>query len=108
MEEVKEIVVFITASSEDEAAKIARTLVDSRLAACVNIIRNVRSIYRWQGKIEDDTEVLMVVKTRKQHCSSLTDTVKELHSYDVPEVIAIPIIEGSGDYLKWLQESTGE
>lgn len=108
MEGAKEIVVFITASSEDEAANIARTLVESRLAACVNIIRNVRSIYRWQGNIEDDAEVLMVVKTRKQHSSLLVEKVKELHSYDVPEVIALPIIEGSEDYLKWLQESTGE
>jgi periplasmic divalent cation tolerance protein len=108
MNDTQEIVVFITASGEDEAATIARTLVESKLAACVNIIRNVRSIYRWQGNIEDDTEVLMVVKTRKQHCSSLTEKVKELHSYDVPEVIALPIIEGSGDYLKWLHESTGE
>lgn len=108
MEDAKEIVVFITASSEDEAANIAQTLVESKLAACVNIIRNVRSIYRWQGNIEDDAEVLMVVKTRKQHCSLLTEKVKELHSYDVPEVIALPIIEGSKNYLKWLQESTGE
>jgi periplasmic divalent cation tolerance protein len=108
MEDAKEIVVFITASSEDEAANIAQTLVESKLAACVNIIRNVRSIYRWQGNIEDNAEVLMVVKTRKQHCSSLKEKVKELHSYDVPEVIALPIIEGSKDYLKWLQESTGE
>jgi periplasmic divalent cation tolerance protein len=106
MDESKEIVVFITASGEDEAARIAKTLVESRLAACVNIIKNVRSIYRWKGNIEDDPEVLMVVKTRKVHFDVLKRKVKELHSYEVPECIALPVVAGSEDYLKWLNEST--
>jgi periplasmic divalent cation tolerance protein len=102
-----EIVVLITASSEDEGAKIARALVEARLAACVNIAKDVRSIYTWQGKIEDESEVLMVVKTQKNLFDALLSKVKELHSYTVPEVIALPIIKGSEDYLKWLKEVTG-
>jgi len=102
-----EIVVFITASNEDEAAKIAKALVESRLAGCVNIIKNIRSIYRWQGKIEDEPEVLMIAKTQKSLFNDLSKKVKELHSYTVPEIIAMPIVEGSEDYLKWLKEVTG-
>jgi periplasmic divalent cation tolerance protein len=102
-----EVVVFITASSEDEATKIARTLVGARLAGCVNIIKNIRSIYSWQGKIQDDPEVLMIVKTQKTLFDALMKKVKELHSYTVPEIIALPIIEGSEDYLNWLREVTG-
>lgn len=103
----KEIVVFITAPNEDEAAKIARAIVKDRLAGCVNIIKNIRSIYRWQGKIEDEPEVLMVVKTQKSLFDELSKKVKELHSYSVPETIALPIVEGSEDYIRWLNEETG-
>jgi len=102
-----EIIVFITASSEEEAAKIARALVEARLAGCVNIIKNIRSIYSWQGKIEDEPEVLMIAKTQKSLFDSLTKKVEELHSYTVPEIIVLPIVEGSKDYLKWLREVTG-
>ncbi len=103
---MNEIIVFITAPNEDEAAQIAKSLVEAKLAACVNIIKNIRSIYRWQGKIEDDTEVLMIAKTQKRLFNTLSKKVKELHSYDVPEIIALPIVEGSEDYLKWLKEVT--
>ena len=102
-----EIVIFITASNEDEAAKISKALVESRLAGCVNIIKNIRSIYSWQGKIEDESEVLMIAKTQKALFDDLSRKVKELHSYTVPEIIAMPIVEGSEDYLKWLKEVTG-
>ena len=102
-----EIIVFITASSEEEAAKIARALLEARLAGCVNIIKNIRSIYSWQGKIEDEPEVLMIVKTQKSLFDSLTKKVEGLHSYKVPEIIVLPIVEGSKDYLKWLREVTG-
>lgn len=102
-----EIVVFITVSSEDEAAKIAKALVENKLAGCVNIIKNIRSIYSWQGKIEDEPEVLMIAKTQKHLFDSLMKKVKELHSYTVPEIIALPIVEGSEEYLKWLREVTG-
>ncbi|NCO68287.1 MAG: cytochrome C biogenesis protein CcdA [Nitrospirae bacterium CG_4_10_14_0_8_um_filter_41_23] len=102
-----EIVVFITASNEDEAARIAKALVEARLAGCVNIIKNIRSIYSWEGKIEDEPEVLMIVKTQKSLFDSLMKKVKELHSYTLPEIIAMPVVEGSEDYLKWLREVTG-
>ncbi len=101
-----EIVVLITTSDEDEAARIARALVEARLAGCVNIIKDIRSIYSWQGKIEDEKEVLMVAKTQKSLLDPLMEKVKELHSYTVPEIIALPIIQGSEDYLKWLKEVT--
>ncbi len=101
------IVIFITASNEDEAAKIARALVGERLAGCVNIIKNIRSIYSWQGNVEDEEEVLMIAKTQRSLFENLLRKVKELHSYTVPEIIAMPIIEGSEDYLKWLKEVTG-
>ena len=104
--DINEVVVFITAPTDEEAALIAKSLVESKLAACVNIIGRIRSIYSWQGKIEDDTEVLMIVKTRQELFGPLSSRVKELHSYDVPEVIALPIIEGSEDYLTWLRDST--
>ena len=103
---MENIVVFITASNEDEAANIARALVEGRFAACVNIVRNLRSIYSWQGKVEDESEVLMIVKTQKKLFHSLSQKVRELHSYSVPEIIALPIVDGSEDYLKWLKEVT--
>jgi len=103
---MEKIVVFITASDEDEAAKIATALVEARLAGCVNIIKDIRSIYSWQGKIEDEKEVLIVIKTQKILFYPLMERVKELHSYKVPEIIALPIIEGSEDYLKWLKDVT--
>jgi len=104
---MEEVVVFISASDEDEAAKIARALVGDRLAGCVNIIKNIRSIYTWQGQIEDEKEALMIVKTQKSLFDSLVKKVKELHSYTVPEIIALPIIEGYKDYLNWLTGVTG-
>lgn len=101
------IVVYITAPNEEEAAKIARTLVSEKLAGCVNIVKGIRSIYSWQGDIEDDNEVLMICKTQKHLFESLEQRVKELHSYTVPEVIAMPIVAGSEEYLSWLGEVTG-
>lgn len=102
-----EIVAIITASSENEAVIIAKALIENKLAGCVNIIKNIRSIYSWQGKIEDEPEVLMIAKTQKHLFDSLMKKVKELHSYTVPEIIALPIVEGSEEYLKWLREVTG-
>jgi periplasmic divalent cation tolerance protein len=101
------VVVYITAPNEDEAAKISKTLVEEKHAGCINIVKNMRSIYRWQGKIEDESEVLMIVKTQRHLFESLKNRVKELHSYTVPEIIAMPVIEGSEDYLRWLKEVTG-
>lgn len=104
---VEALVVYITAPNEEEGAKIARALVEERLAGCVNMVKPIRSIYRWHENIEDDTEILMIVKTQKRLFESLENRVGELHSYTVPEIIAVPVVEGSRDYLKWLEEVTG-
>ena len=100
------ITVFITAPNEEEAAKISRTIVEESLAACVNIIRSVRSIYRWQGSVEDESEVLMIAKTKRALFDRLKGRIKELHSYEVPEIIGLPVIEGSKQYLDWLSQET--
>lgn len=96
------ITVFITAPSEEQAAKIANAIVTEGLVKCVNIIRNIRSIYEWKGNIEDQPEVLMIAKTKKERFKDLSLRVKSLHSYEVPEVIALPIIDGLPDYINWL------
>ena len=101
------IVVLITTSSASEAQAIGRALIEGRLAACVNIAPGVRSLFWWQGKIEEQEEALMVVKSRSELLPSLIETVKRLHSYTVPEVIALPILAGSPDYLAWIDESVG-
>ena len=98
------IVVYVTAGSADEADRLARSLVDERLAACVNRIKSVQSVYRWQGKVEQSEEELLMIKTSRDRFAALEKRVRELHSYSVPEVIALPIIEGSSNYLKWLKE----
>lgn len=100
------MVVLITAPNEDEAVKISKTLVEEKLAGCVNIVKNVRSIYSWQGKIEDDSEVLMIVKTKADLFEELEKRVKSIHSYTVPEIIGVKIKKGSENYLKWLDEVT--
>jgi len=100
-------IVFITAANEEEAALIGKTLVEERLAGCVNIIRSIRSIYRWQGRIEDEQEVLLIIKTKRNLFERLKDRVKELHSYSVPEIIALPLVEGDAQYLNWLGQETG-
>jgi periplasmic divalent cation tolerance protein len=100
------IVIYITTASVNEAKKIGRALVEEKLAACSNIISPIRSIYSWQGKICDDKEALMVLKTRKKLFNQIVKRVEKLHSYDVPEIIAMPIIEGSSKYLSWLNEET--
>ena len=100
------VVVLVTCGSEEEASKIAHALVDERLAACANIISPIRSIYRWQGKILDEREWLLVVKTRETRFQDLEKRVKSLHSYQVPEIISLPILAGSLSYLNWLEETT--
>ncbi|MHC4307304.1 MAG: divalent-cation tolerance protein CutA [Planctomycetota bacterium] len=100
------IVIYITTGSVNEAKKIGRALVEEKLVACSNIISPIRSIYSWQGKICDDKEALMVLKTRKKLFNQIVKRVEKLHSYDVPEIIAMPIIEGSSKYLSWLNEET--
>jgi periplasmic divalent cation tolerance protein len=90
----------------DKAARIARELVEKKLAACVNIIPELRSIYAWQGRVCDERECLMIMKTRRDLFDQLRDTVKELHPYDVPEIISLSIEQGLQDYLKWIDDST--
>ena len=100
------MVVFVTCGSEDEALKIARALVEEKLAACANMISPLRSIYRWEGKICDEKEWLLLIKTRQSRFEDLAKRVKALHSYSVPEIIALPITEGSPAYLNWISENT--
>ena len=99
------VVVLVTAGSTNEAEAIGRSLVEARLAACVNISPGVRSLFRWQGAIERQEESLLLVKSRSDLVPSLIEAVKRLHSYTVPEVIALPILAGSPDYLAWIDES---
>lgn len=98
-------VVLMTAPDEASAERLARTLVEEALAACVNLVPQIRSIYRWQGKIETGNEVLLIAKTRADCVSALIARVLEIHPYDVPEVIAWPITHGSASYLKWVLDS---
>jgi periplasmic divalent cation tolerance protein len=93
---------LVTAGSIENAEQIARALVEERLAACVNIVPGVRSIYRWQGQIADEAEWLLVMKSTRGRYAALEARVRELHSYAVPEVIALTIAEGSRPYLDWL------
>ena len=100
------VVVFVTCGSEEEALRIAHALVDERLAACANIVSHIRSIYRWEGKICDEREWLLIIKTREIRFQDLEKRVKSLHSYQVPEIISLPILAGSSSYLNWLEENT--
>jgi periplasmic divalent cation tolerance protein len=99
------ILVLTTASSKDEARKIARTLVERLLAACVNIVPQVGSIYRWEGEVEEAEEWLLVVKTSRGAFERVREAILELHSYDVPECICLPIEDGSVEYLSWIGQS---
>jgi len=100
------LVVLVTCRTTREAERIARSLVEDRLAACGNILRSpVRSIYRWENKIESARESLLILKTSRRQFSKLQSAVKRLHNYEVPEIIALPIAEGSSAYLSWLRES---
>jgi periplasmic divalent cation tolerance protein len=100
------IVVLITAPGADKAAEIGRALVEERLAACANIVPGVRSIYRWEGKLQDDAEVLMLVKTRAALFEKLRERVVALHPYSVPEVLALPVAAGAQPYLDWIASAT--
>jgi len=96
------IVVLTTCTSDEEAARIARAVVEKRLAACVSVMPAVRSFYRWKGVIEDDQESLMVIKSSRALFDQLRVEIEKLHSYELPEVIAVPIVDGSEGYLEWL------
>jgi len=100
------VLVLVTAGNKKEAENIASGLVKEKLAACINIIGGVYSLFRWGGKIDSANEALMLIKTRKTLLNKLIKKVKSLHSYDVPEIICLPIISGEKKYLEWLNECT--
>jgi periplasmic divalent cation tolerance protein len=102
MKETDRIVVLITTSNEEEARKIAELLVSCRKAACVNIVPGVSSLFWWKDKLDSARESLLLVKTKASLFPEIVELVKRTHSYEVPEIIALPIITGSEDYLKWL------
>jgi periplasmic divalent cation tolerance protein len=100
------IVVLVTCGTEKEARKIARAVVEQRVAACANIVTTpVHSIYRWKGKVESAKEFLLIIKSTKARFAELKAEVKRLHSYDVPEIIALPIAAGAATYLAWISDS---
>jgi periplasmic divalent cation tolerance protein len=100
-----EVIVLITASSKEEAVAIGKALVDEHLAACANIVPEIFSFFFWQGKMQDARETLLIVKSRLPIMDRIVERVKSLHSYSVPEVIALPIVAGSREYLDWVTES---
>ena len=96
------IVVLSTCESEEEALRLARRLVELRLAACVSVIPGARSVYHWKGKIEEAAEFVLIVKSRRDLFATLRTEIEKLHSYDVPEIVALPVVDGSESYLGWL------
>ena len=108
MKEPGEIVVFVTAGTEEEAVNIAELLLDQRKAACVNIVPKVDSLFWWQGKLDSAQESLLIIKTRASLLPDVVSLVKGIHSYEVPEIIAMPIIGGNEDYLKWIHSEVKE
>ena len=101
------IIVLVTASSEGEAQRVANGLLEARLAACVSMVPGIYSRYFWAGKLEESEEVMLIVKSRQGLLEKIIACVKDRHSYDVPEILALPVISGNPDYLKWLDEETG-
>ena len=99
-------VVLVTAPEAAVGRRIASTLVEERLAACVNLVPGISSIYRWDGGVQEDVEVLLVVKTSEARCSELADRVRELHPYELPEVLALTAAGGSAPYLDWVRQET--
>jgi len=98
-------VVLVTAPDAAIGARLARTLVEERLAACVNLVPGVRSVYRWEGAVHEDDEVLLVIKTREDRVAALSQRVQELHPYELPELLAVGVGGGSERYLAWLREA---
>lgn len=99
-------VIMVTVGNGEEALTIARTLVEEKRVACVNIVPRIRSIYRWKGEVCDEEEQLLIMKTRSDTFAGLQDRIAELHSYEVPEIISFPVAEGLPEYLNWVVEST--
>ena len=106
MADTDAIVVFMTAANGEEATRLAEMLVGAHLAACVQILPEMESVYRWQGKIERQSEILLLAKTTRAKFTELEREVRALHSYDTPEIIAVSIVDGSAPYLDWLNIAT--
>lgn len=100
------LVAYCTFPSEEKAMQVCKTLVDERLVACINVLPQVRSVFRWEGKVEDEPEVLALLKTTSQAVDALSKRIAELHPYDCPEVIAAPIVAGHAPYLSWVHDET--
>jgi periplasmic divalent cation tolerance protein len=98
------VVIFVTCESYKEGEKIAEVLLNKKLSACVNIIDNISSLFIWKERIEKEREVLLLIKTKKDLVDNVISAVKEVHSYEVPEIIALPILSGSSEYLSWIKE----
>ena len=98
--------IYVTASSSEEAKKIARKVIDERLAACANILSNISSVYLWEDEVQEENEAALVLKTRSELITALTDRIKELHSYDCPCITALDIVDGNADYIAWIREQT--
>ncbi len=98
------VVVFITAPA-NKVSEIATFLVEKKLAACVNAVEKVNSLYWWKGKIENDSEGLLIIKTKRELFKKLAEEVRKVHPYEVPEIIALPVVDGNEDYLRWIDES---
>ena len=100
----KHCVIFITAGSKEEAEKLSQGIVENKLAFCVNIVSGIQSTYHWEGKIHTDNEILLIIKTRQQKYNALENWVKQHHSYDVPEIISMPILKGLPQYLEGIDD----
>jgi len=101
------VIVLTTIGSAEQAQVIARTLVDERLAACVNLLPDMTSVYRWEGAVQEDRERQLVIKTTREKIDALRERLHELHTYDVPEFLVLSVENGSSAYLHWMSESTG-
>jgi periplasmic divalent cation tolerance protein len=99
------IIVFVTTGKVSEAKKISRRVVEKRLAACVNVIPKITSVYTWKDRIETNAECLLLIKTRRGRFEELRKCIESLHSYEVPEIIAAPVVEGAANYLNWIEQS---
>jgi len=95
--------IYMTTGSKEEARTIGRELVQARLAACVNIFDNMNSIYRWEDRLQDDNEVVVIAKTTRNRVPELIEKVKDMHSYDCPCIISLPVAEGNPDFLQWIE-----
>ena len=99
------VVILVTTASRDEGKKIARHLVEARLAACVNVSQSLESVYRWEGQVVEEAEFLLIIKSSRELFSEIRTAIAKLHSYKTPEIICLPIVDGSRSYLEWVSDS---